>query len=89
MEALATGTPAIVAKDDAFAETVLDNKTGFQIKKDNAADYAKKIELLMKDKQLYKQMAHNGKDVADSFSIEKATAALMKYYESVLEEHHR
>lgn len=89
LEALATGTPAIVAKDDAYAETVFENKTGFQIKKDNAADYAKKIELLMKDNQLYQRMAHNGKEVADSFSIQRATEQLLKYYHSVLKEHHR
>lgn len=60
LEAMACGVPVIAVNEGGFKETVINNVTGFLIKR-NKKDLSDKINLLLKNKKLYEEMSKNAR----------------------------
>lgn len=56
LEAMASGIPVVSTLHNGFAETVIDNKTGFLVKEGDVEAMAKKISILIRDRSLRESM---------------------------------
>lgn len=61
LEAMAHGLPCISTNEGAIADIIDDGKTGFIVEKKNPQDLADKIEILLNDDTLRKQMGEAGR----------------------------
>ncbi|MFQ5834812.1 MAG: glycosyltransferase family 4 protein [bacterium] len=87
LEGMACGKPVVVTKSGGLVESVIDRKTGFVIEKRDPKTLAEKIELLLKDKKLARQMRKAGRrHVVENFSCQRMTQELIELYEEALAE---
>jgi len=71
VEAMACNKPVIAFNLSSNPEIIENNKTGFLVEKNNIEETVQKIELLIKNKELRKELGKNGhKRVCELFSIE-------------------
>jgi glycosyltransferase involved in cell wall biosynthesis len=61
LEAMACEVPVVAINEGGYSETVINNKTGFLIKRDEE-ELAKKIKLLLNRPELVKEMGENGRE---------------------------
>ncbi len=64
LEAMACGLPVIGTKVGGIPDFLKDGETGLFCKVDDPKDLAEKIELLLKDENLYKKISYNGRQLA-------------------------
>ncbi len=84
LEAMACGTPVIGANVGGIKYSVQDGKTGFLVPPNNPHALAKKIELLISDKQLMAAMKKNAvKHVNKFFTWGNVADAVHRVYENV------
>lgn len=81
IEANACGTPVVAARSPGLRDTVLDEKTGLLYDYGKIEQLAQKIELLLDNKNLNKQMGEAGVEWAKNFSWDNATNEMMKIIE--------
>lgn len=85
IEAQILGLPTITYNVTGAKDTVLNNETGFIVEPGDYKDIAKKIEILISDKELRKKFSNNGeKWVRENFSNEVIWKELLKFYDSKL-----
>ena len=82
LEALASGLPTVVLKDDAFSGVVLDNKNGFSVSPKIPKIFAKKAMTLLEDQELYKEFSTAAVGTASKFSDMNSAKNLLKIYEA-------
>lgn len=80
LEALAAGLPAVVQKESASAEFVLDNICGYHFS--DVRDFADKIIYAIENREKLKDKAI---ERAKEFDIRKRTEELEKFYEKIIE----
>ncbi len=86
VEAMACGLPCIAFRPDgkkiitASDEIIKNGKTGFLVKDEK--EMAKKIDLLISNKVLWKKMSNNAKKEAKAYSWEGYVGELLKNYKS-------
>ncbi len=79
IEAMAFEKPVVAFNINSSAEIIDDNKSGFLIEKFNIEDYANKVEVLIKDKNLRERFGKQGrKKVENTFNLEKSIDQLEK-----------
>lgn len=84
LEACAAGLPLIVAKDAAFDGVVIDNHNGYQLPLQKKI-FAEKLQLLLDDKQLRKEMGRQSNKIIDrNFPPEHLAEMLIEVYDTVL-----
>ncbi len=71
LEAQSGGIPVIAGKKGGAEDAMQDGKTGFLVDAENTQEIADKIILLLKDKQLRKEMGEKGQEFAKHFSWQK------------------
>ncbi|MRE71921.1 glycosyltransferase family 4 protein [Mammaliicoccus sciuri] len=82
IEAQSLGVPVITYDVTGAKDTVLNNKTGFIVEPSDYIEIANKIEKLIKDEKLKKDMSQNGERWAKShFSNEIIWKDMIKFYE--------
>lgn len=83
IESLACGTPVVAVNEAGFRETVTDGKTGLLVER-NFQKIATKIEKLLRDKELLKEMGNRGiKDVNTRFTWDNTVEKLEEiFYET-------
>lgn len=79
LEAMATGTPAVVAKDSAPAEFVVDGENGYYFS--DAQDFSEKIILAIGDKE---KMSKSAIASAKKHDIYTCAKDMLAFYESLL-----
>jgi glycosyltransferase involved in cell wall biosynthesis len=80
-EASACGVPVIATLSGGIPEVVLDGKTGFLVPEKDHNIMAEKIDILLSNKTLSKEMGKCGRDyVCEVFDIRKQTAKLENIY---------
>lgn len=84
LEAVASGLPVLTAKVNGAEEAVKDGINGFFIKR-NSEDIASKINLLVEDEVLRKEMGENAYKTAQKYSWEEIARKTMEVYKEVLE----
>lgn len=83
MEAMAQGVPVVATDVGGTPEVVLDGITGYAVPIKDSAALAQKIEHLLEDTQLRKQMGQKGrKRIEEEFSLRKMT----EQYETIYQE---
>jgi colanic acid/amylovoran biosynthesis glycosyltransferase len=83
VEALAVGIPVIATSISAIPELVIHESTGILVPDRSAADIRDAILRLLRDKELCKQMAENGRrKVEEEFSIHSSTNRLVGIFTS-------
>lgn len=87
VEALACGTPCIVAGVGGPAETVLDGKTGFHVGGRDPVAYAEKMRLLLDDRQLFDALSTQAARHAGRYSWESAADGLSSCFRRIQSEH--
>jgi glycosyltransferase involved in cell wall biosynthesis len=81
MEAMQFGTPTIAFESGGSVELIFDKFTGLLINKLDFRELAEKIELLIKDKTLYKLLGENGKKlIEEEFDWEKNFLYIFEVY---------
>jgi glycosyltransferase involved in cell wall biosynthesis len=77
IECASQGTPAVVYNVAGLRDSVLNNKTGVVIAKNNPEEMAKQAVLLLNDKKRYRRFQKNGINWAKSLSWEETTRQSM------------
>ncbi|MEW6407304.1 MAG: glycosyltransferase family 4 protein [Patescibacteria group bacterium] len=85
-EAVAAGKPVVMVKDEGLNEMVVDGKNGFEVE-EKVPVFAEKVLKLLRQPDLYAEMAENSKEIATKFSCEKQTEKLEKLYKRVMTEY--
>jgi spore coat protein SA len=85
LEAAAAGLPVIATRMGGIPEVVRDGETGLLLqRKDDAAELAAKILVLLRDQQLRKRLGQEGREwVRNNFSWERIAADLEQVYDEV------
>jgi len=85
LESLACGTPVIAVNDGGYKETLINNKTGYLIKR-NPKELSEKIIHLLKDKNKYNCFSRNGiKYVKDVWNWDKGINVIVEELIKLLE----
>ncbi len=86
LEAMATGKPVVVADIPGVREVIEDGREGLVADPVNPADLAAKINRLVADPSLRREMGRRARDkVLASYSIEKVTDQILDVYRGVLD----
>lgn len=80
MEAMASGLPVVAANGGALPELVKDGINGFLVNPFSFQEFAQKIILLLKDKNLRKRMAKKSLEIIEEHSVENTFKKLEKLY---------
>jgi glycosyltransferase involved in cell wall biosynthesis len=84
MEYMALGKPVIATDGGGTCEIVVDGSTGFLVNQSDPHGLAEKIETLLNDEEMRKQMGELGKSrVSGFFSIEQMTGKYVDLYRSM------
>ena len=83
LEALSSGLPIIATNTGGTKELVKDGENGFIIKMKDAKDIADKIETLIKDENLRREMGENSRKKAEILSWENVAKNYYKLYEGL------
>jgi colanic acid/amylovoran biosynthesis glycosyltransferase len=85
LEAAATGVPIIGSRIGGIPECIVDGKTGFLVPERDEEALAARMAELLKDPVRRKSMGAAGRAlIEDRFDIDRQTAALENFYDSVL-----
>lgn len=84
LEAMASGTPAVVADRGGLPDLVIDGQTGYLFDPDNPTDLTERILTLQKDATLRETMAHTAREHAERFAWMQTAKQLRGYYQQVL-----
>lgn len=84
-EALASGLPVIVSEGAGATEVINDGREGLLLKDPtNLNEVAEKINILVKDENLRKQMSRNARKTAEKYSWDEVARRTMEVYASVV-----
>lgn len=83
LEAAYMGKPIVMIEDPGLGSVVADDKNGFLVPED-VGIFAKKINLLLNDDDLYDSMSANSKKIAAGFTIENQSEKLLNLYQEVV-----
>ena len=90
LESYACKVPIVAANAGGIPEVIVDNKTGLLAEVGNAVDFADKVEHLMNDEKLQKQLIENGyQHLKDNFTKDVISAKFYEELKIVVENHKR
>jgi len=83
LEAVASGLPILATKVNGTEELIKEGYNGFFIMR-NPRDIAEKINILVEDENLRKQMSKNARKTAEKYSWDEVAKKTLEVYEEVL-----
>ena len=85
LEYMALGKPVVATMGGGTVELVLDNETGFLVRRSDSAELARKIELLLDNAQLRQKMGLAGKErIQNFFNIDNMMKKYIEIYNRTL-----
>ncbi len=84
IEAQALGIPVIASNTRGLNEVVINNKTGLLFERKNPEDLAKKIDKLIEDNELKKQVISGGYENVKQYSIDVYYKKMLASYSKIL-----
>ncbi len=81
LEMMATGGAAVLVKNDGNAEYVVNNENALYYEAGNIDDAIAKVELIVADKKMYKRMAKDGREMAESRAWDNVSRDVVGLYE--------
>lgn len=89
LEAMGCATPVIGADVGGIKYSVIDGKTGFLVPPKSPEKLASKLSILLKDRQLMKQMGDNALNhVLENFTWDKVADKVVSLYEDIISTNH-
>jgi glycosyltransferase involved in cell wall biosynthesis len=85
-EAAASAKPMVLLEDPGLTPLAEHNKNAF-LSKEDENEYANYVIKLLRDENLYDNMARNSLEIARKYSIEKQTVKLLEYYGELIANH--
>ncbi|NQV00226.1 MAG: glycosyltransferase [Parcubacteria group bacterium] len=85
-EAAAASKPIVLLRDPGLTPLVSENKNAF-LSSEDKGEFAEHILKLLRDDNLYDNMARNSLEIAKKFSIEAQAKELIKHYEELIKNH--
>lgn len=83
VEAMACEVPVVATKTDGFCEVMRDGETGYLVQKRNVEEIANRLEKILNDRELAKQMGFNGrKRVIENYNWKDNVNYMKKIYNS-------
>ncbi|EKD46375.1 MAG: glycosyl transferase group 1, partial [uncultured bacterium] len=86
-EAIVSGTPVVMLKDEGLTEAVIEGKTGYSVE-GSEADFATQILRILRDQNLYDKLRTNCLKQANALSIENCARKLATVYQEVIGRYH-
>jgi UDP-glucose:(heptosyl)LPS alpha-1,3-glucosyltransferase len=83
LEAVASGLPILATKVNGTEELIIEGYNGFFIRRD-PKDIAEKINILIEDDNLRRQMSKNARRTAENYSWDKIAKLTLEVYEEVI-----
>ena len=83
IESLACGVPIVALKKSNLQDIIKDGKNGF-LTNDSLKNFSNKIEELLVDEQLLKQLSKNAKKTSHKYNIKNTSRKLLSLYKSLL-----
>ena len=83
LEAVASSLPILATKVNGTEELIIDSYNGFFIRRE-PNDIANKINILVEDESLRKQMSRNARKTAEKYSWDEVAKRTLKVYEEVV-----
>lgn len=83
LEALASGLPIIATDTGGSKELVKEGKNGFMVKMKDSADIGSKLEKLMTNPELCRQMGQESRKIAESMSWGKVAEQYFELYKKI------
>lgn len=83
MEAMSIGIPSVVSNIRGNVDLIINEKGGFVCNPNNYKEIAEKINLLVNDEALRKQMGNNNKQMVKNYDIKVVKEELKNIYEEV------
>jgi len=84
LEAMASGKPAVASDNEGYRELVSDGVDGFLFERKNVPDLIQKLELLIRNPDLRKQLGEAARLKALNYSWSKIAREVLDYYEYAL-----
>jgi glycosyltransferase involved in cell wall biosynthesis len=84
IEAMAMRVPVITVKGGGALELIEDDVNGFLIDMDNPGAFVKKVENLISDKNLYRNIAENGFIFSNKFRSDLISSKVEDYYNIII-----
>lgn len=84
LEALACGLPTLVSEESNIGEIIKDGIQGFVINSGNPIDYQEKIDLIINDVNLLKEMAIKSRELALNYSWHNQAEKYWQIYKALL-----
>ena len=86
IEAMASGIPAVAFENvGTYSEQIIDKKTGYLINQISSEELTKKLESIIKNKKLLKEIGKNARHhTKTNFNINLEAKALIKIYQKLL-----
>ena len=85
LEAMAAGTPAVVANRGGLPDIVIDGQTGYLFNPDEPSDLTARVLSLMQNPTILHEMGQTARQHAERFSWSQTTKQLRGYYRYVLQ----
>lgn len=87
LEAMASGLPIVMTATGGAAELIQDGESGFVIRKKDSADTAAKLERLIQNPELARQMGRKSRERAEAMSWTKVAQAYVSMYQAMRADH--
>jgi D-inositol-3-phosphate glycosyltransferase len=84
LEAMACGTPVVASGVGGLLYLVRDGRTGYHIPDSDPAALADKLQNLLSDERLRRELGRHAANLAHAYSWERVTEQVLTLYESVL-----
>lgn len=85
-EAAASSKPIVLLEDPGLTPLVEHNKNAI-LSREDENEYAGHVIKLLRDDNLYDNMANNSQEIAQKYSIEKQAVRLLEYYDELIANH--
>lgn len=84
IEAMGCGLPVIITNGGGNAEIVRNGHDGYVIENRNVNQFAEKVTYIANNPGVYKQLCENSLESSKSYSIDKFSENIYKYYKQIL-----
>lgn len=87
-EAMASGKPIVATDIEGYSDVVEDGVQGILVPPRSEEAIAKALERLIRDKNLRKEMAHNGRVHVEQYRWDRVTEKVLECYKYAIANHH-